>query len=202
VSLLVELLVAAGGIAVGRWLAHKVRPGTKVDSLGADSEPASPGLEVFPCRLGDVVVRLAEGDEAWLAGALVFEEQRPVAALFIAPEAGADRAVLVHHAEEGLLWLSPLSPAQLVLPSEPPMTLEHAGARFERWRRLPVRVRRMGTHAPAVGNTAVIAEYRGPGPERAVVVAGDQQTCAWVGIALRKADFDVLPAVPDDAAAP
>ena len=187
---------------MGRWLAHRLRPGTKgkVDGPGAAAEPAPPGLEAFPCRLGDVVVRLAERDEAWLAGALVFEEQQPVAALFVAPEAGADRAVLVHHAEEGLLWLSPLGPAPLVLPGDPPMTLEHAGARFERWRRLPVRVRRLGAHAPAVGDTAVVAEYRGPGAERAVVVAGDQRTCVWVGIALRNTDFDVLPALSDDAA--
>ena len=59
---------------------------------------AGPPPATFPCKLGDVVVRAAEGDEAWLAGVLMFEEDRPVAALFVAPEAGGNRAVFVRDA--------------------------------------------------------------------------------------------------------
>jgi hypothetical protein len=200
VSLLVELLVAAGGIVVGRWLAHRLRPSVQGDRTDAEPKPVPCGLEAFSCRLGDVVVRRAERDEAWLAGALVFEEEGPVAALFIAPEAGRDRALFVHRAEEGLLWLSPLRPAPL-LPRDPPLTIEHGGVRFERRRRLPVRVRTLGTHVPTVGGNAVVAEYRGPGADRMVALAAEQQTWVWVGIALRNGDYDLLPAVRDDAAA-
>src|SRR4029077_2256714 len=115
----------------------------KGDRTDAAPKPVPSGLEAFPCQLGDVVVRRAGRGGAWLAGALVFEEQGPVAALFIAPEAGGDRALFVHRAEDGLLWLSPLRPAPL-LPTDPPLTIEHRGVRFERWRRLPA-------PAPAAG---------------------------------------------------
>ena len=44
--------------------------------------------------------------------------------------------------------------------------------RYERARRLPVRVSRVGTGAPAVGERAVVAEYAGPAGARLLVVAG------------------------------
>jgi hypothetical protein len=199
VSLVVELLVMAGGIAVGRWLAQRHRPSAAADKAGPDALSDAPRLDKFPCRLGDVVVRTAERDEAWLAGALVFEEQQPVAVLFIAPEAGADRAVWVHEAGDGLTWLSPLNPVELPLPGDPPMAIEHAGARFERWRRFPARVQRLGSHTPMVGDTAVVAEYIGPGSERIVVVIGAARTSLWRGVTLQNGDFDVLPRGSDDA---
>src|SRR5439155_880129 len=55
-------------------------------------KPARDPLDGFACKLGDVIIR-AGGDEAWLAGALVLAEDAPVAVLFVAPEAGSDRAV-------------------------------------------------------------------------------------------------------------
>jgi hypothetical protein len=202
VSLVFELLVIAGGIATGRWLAHRMRPRPPSQRETPDAASNAPEFDAFPCRLGDVVVRTAERDEAWLSGALVFEEQRPVAALFMAPDAGAHRAVLAHEAEEGLTWLSPLELGELLLPREIPLTIEHAGVRFERFRRVPVRVRTVGNHAPKVGDHAVVAEYRGRGAERLVVVVGAEQTWAGRGIALQKSDFDVLPGQQDDEAAP
>jgi hypothetical protein len=201
VSLLVELLVVAGGLAVGRWLAQRLRPAAKADAekAGRDAVPEMPGLDAFPCRLGDVVVRKLERDEAWIAGALILEEQRPVAALFIGPEVGSDRVIWAHEADQGLTWLSSLRPDELLLPGEPPLAIEHAGVRFERRRRLPVRVRKLGDHVPPVGDSAVVAEYIGPGADRIVVLIGAEQTWLWRGTVLRRSDFDVLPGGQDDA---
>jgi hypothetical protein len=196
VSLVVDVLVAAGGVVVGRWLARKLRPRRAGETAPAEDGTtlsAVSALALFPCKLGDVVVRTAERDEAWLAGALVFEEERPVVALFVAPEAGTDRAVLARDSDDGLTWLSPLPAQQLALTSDPPHSIEHAGVRFERARRLPVRVTRVGSGAPNVGDRAVIAEYTGPGAERIVVVAGSDQTLAWAGVALERREYDVLP---------
>ncbi len=160
---------------------------------GAGRDRSDP-LDGFVCRLGDVVVRRVEGDEAWLAGALVLAEERPVAALFIAPDAGGERAVFVHGpAQIALTWLSPLGAGQITLGAEPPQALEHGGTRFERTRRLPVRVQQLGTGAPQVGASAVIGEYAASGLERLVVILGSDASLAWRGVSLSEADYDVLP---------
>jgi hypothetical protein len=196
VSIAVDALVILGGLALGRWIARSIwrrRAGSGA-AVSAPSAPAEDAFAAFPCKLGDVVVRVVERDEAWLAGALVFAEERPVAALFVAPEAGGDRAVLVREAPSaGLTWLAPLAKGDLPLTSDPPFALEHGGTRFERTRRLPVRVARAGSGAPNVGERAVVAEYGGPGTQRIVVVAGAEQTLAWRGVALAPGDYDVLP---------
>lgn len=198
-SLVAGVLVAAGGVALGRWLGLKLRPARPSDvKVDSDSDeggkpPSARILERFPCQLGDVVVRTAERDEAWLAGVLVFEEAQAVAALFVAPEARADRAVFVREAEARLTWLTPLASGALELPDDPPSAIEHEGMRFERVLRLPVRVTRLGTGAPTVGPRAVVAEYAGPGGEQLLVVAGSEQTLAWEGVALAQRDYDVLP---------
>ena len=141
-----------------------------------------------------MIVRRLEGDEAWLAGALVLAEERPVAALFIAPDAGGERAVLVPGpAQTTLTWLSPLAAGQVTLAGDPPQALEHAGTHFERTRRLPVRVHRLGTGAPQVGASAVMGEYAAAGLERMVVVVGSQSAFAWRGVSLSEAEYDVLP---------
>lgn len=159
----------------------------------ADGDRSDP-LGGFVCRLGDVVVRRLESDEAWLAGALVLAEERPVAVLFIAPDAGGERAVLVHGpAQTTLTWLSPLAAGAIPLGAEPPQALELDGTHFERTRRLPVRVQRLGSGAPQVGASAVIGEYAASGLERLVVVLGTDASLAWRGVSLSEADYDVLP---------
>lgn len=193
-SLTLGLLVAAGGVIMGRALAQRLRPrpGGAPEPVVEKPSP-SEALEAFPCHLGDVVVRTAERDEAWLAGALIFEEERPVAALFVAPEAGLDRALFARESVNDVVWLSPLPIAELALTAEPPHTVDHHGIRFERVRRLPVGVARAGSGAPIVGNRAVVAEYQGLGPERIVVIAGSERTLAWVGVSLGQREYDVLP---------
>ncbi len=161
---------------------------------GQDRHENAVVLEGFACQLGDVIVRRLEGDEAWLAGALVLAEDRPVAALFIAPDATGERAVLVPGpAQTTLTWLAPLAAGQVSLAREPPQAIEHAGTHFERTRRLPVRVQRLGTGAPQVGATAVMGEYAAAGLERLVVVVGPDAAFAWRGVSLSEAEYDVLP---------
>jgi hypothetical protein len=223
VSLLIEALVVAGVVVVGRWIDRRMGARSAAKQRGGPPAPAPPppsppsqappsqaqaqarararaslpsadAFAGFRCRLGDVIVRVAERDEAWLAGALLLEEQQPVAALFVAPEAGGDRAVFVRRAEDsGVTWLSPLSAGEVAPGAEPPHVIEHRGTLFERARRLPVRVVRVGSGAPAVGERAVVAEYRGPAVERLVVLAGSERQLAWRGVALAEGEFDVLP---------
>jgi hypothetical protein len=205
VSLVVDALVIAGGLALGRWIARSVRarraraattpaPGEPADEAPIANAALRDAFAAFPCKLGDVVVRMVERDEAWLAGALVFVEDRPVAVLFVAPEAGGDRAIFVRDAPgSGLTWLAPLAEGELLLTKEPPHSLEHRGARFERSRRLPVRIARLGSGAPGLGDRGVVSEYGGPGTQRIVVVAGAERTLAWRGVALAPAEYDILP---------
>ena len=97
-------------------------------------------------------------------------------------------------AQTTLAWLAPLAAGAFTRRmGDPPQALEHAGAHFERTRRLPVRVQRLGTGAPEVGATAVLGEYAGAGLERLVVVVGSSAALAWRGVALSKAEYDVLP---------
>lgn len=198
-SLVLDAVVVAGGVVVGRWIARRIRRrfASKAGGEPPPSQAGRPSRDAFAgfrCRLGDVIVRVAERDEAWLAGALVLEEEQPVAALFVAPEAGGDRAVFVRRAEgSGVTWLSPLPEGEVTLGAEPPHVIEHHGARFERARRLPVRVVRVGSSAPAVGERAIMAEYAGPAVERLIVLAGTDRQLAWRGVALAEGEYDVLP---------
>ncbi len=194
-SLVFDALIVVGGLALGRWIARSVRGKRTAPAQPSETRaPASDPFAALPCKLGDVLVRVVERDEAWLAGALVLEEDHPVAALFVAPEAGGDRAVFARDAPgSGVTWLWPLPAGDPPLTKEPPHALEHGGAHYERARRLPVRVARHGSGAPNVGDRAVLAEYSGPGAQRIVVVAGTERTIAWKGVALSPADYDVLP---------
>ncbi len=195
-----DALVIAGGILIGRLVARAVRSrksARRVDSNAAPVLPATAAdpFAAFPCTLGDVVVRRAEGDEAWLAAALLFTEDRPVAALFLAPEAVADRALFVRDGTRDVLWLSPMNEGDPVPApgGEPPAAIESRGARYVRRRRLPVNVEERGTGSPMVGRTAILAEYGGPGVDAILLVVGTDATRAWEGVALSEERYDVLP---------
>jgi hypothetical protein len=228
VSLALEAVVVAGGIFLGRLLsrafkrrqlaARRIESGEGDGEAGdgaaahdgdADSdagaedenadENADEALEGFACRLGDVVLRRVEGDEAWLAGGIVLAEERAVAALFIAPEGRGERAVFVPGPNQTTLtWLAPIAGGDPGLASvapggEPPSALEHAGTRFARTRRLPVRAARVGTGAPDVGQRAILGEYAADGAERLLVIAGTHAARAWRGVALLEGAYEVLP---------
>lgn len=199
-SAALDALVIAAGILIGRLFARaarsrKVTPRAEQDvSAGLPAIPSDP-FAAFPCTLGDVVVRRAEGDEAWLAAALLFSEDRPVAALFVAPDASADRAVFVRDGTRDVLWLSPLAEGYPLPPpgGEPPAAIESGGARYLRRRRLPVNVEQRGAPAPRIGRIAIVAEYAGPGAEAILLVVGADATQAWDGHVLSEERYDVLP---------
>ena len=114
-----------------------------------------------------------------------------------APEAGGDRALFVRKAQgAGIAWLSPLPKGAVDVTKDPPHALEHDGIRYERARRLPVRVSRVGTGAPSVGERAIVAECAAGATSRLLVVAGTDATLAWRGSALAEGEYDVLPGEP------
>jgi hypothetical protein len=161
---------------------------------GGTAKPAEAedAFEGFPCQLGDVVMGVG-GDEAWLAGALVLSEETPTAVLFIAPDAGGDRALWVRRSMTSeILWLRSIPQGELHVGAEPPSSIEHAGERYERVRRLPLHVERHGTGAPDVGDQVVVAEYKSLPGTKLLVMVGAGGTRAWHGMSLEHGMYDVL----------
>ena len=191
-SLLADAVVIAAGIFLGRVLARVFR---RQRAPATTEQPAPSPVDRFegwPVRLGDVLVRRLERDEAWLAGGLVFAEERPVAALFVAPEVRGDRAVYVR--PPVVVWLAAVSGVVAASLRDPPPTLEVEGVRFDRSRRLPVRVEAIGTGAPKVGDRAVLGEYaEQAGVDRLVVVMGGDAVWVGRGAVLSEGEYDVLP---------
>jgi hypothetical protein len=92
ITFVVSTTLVLGGMAIGRAIAKGLVPkGDEQDDKKADDAKAhetkapeapkpapkkadaSTSLDGFPCQLGDVVTRPG-GDEAWLAGGIVFSE--------------------------------------------------------------------------------------------------------------------------------
>ena len=214
VTFVVSTTLVLGGMALGRMIAKSLVPKSdkpedalKKDETKAkeaaqepvtepekkEAKPSTTSLDGFPCQLGDVLTRPG-GDEAWLAGAVVFSEDVPVSVLFIAPDAGHDRAIYVRREPDApFFWLRPVEEKSLVAAAEPPSALEHQGVRFERKRRLPLRAKRIGTGAPDLGEEVLVAEYGSPGTERMVVVQHGGRARAFHGDMLEAGMVDVLP---------
>lgn len=214
VTFVVSTTLVLGGMALGRMIAKSLVPKSdkpedalKKDEAKAkeatlepvkepekkEAKPSTTSLDGFPCQLGDVLTRPG-GDEAWLAGAVVFSEDVPVSVLFIAPDAGHDRAIYVRREPDApFFWLRPVEEKSLVAAAEPPSALEHQGVRFERKRRLPLRAKRIGTGAPDLGEEVLVAEYGSPGTERMVVVQHGGRARAFHGDMLEAGMVDVLP---------
>lgn len=221
-SLIVTSVLVAGGVLLGRWIARGGRPAPHEASGDGDApKPASestnggaegegdppvkeapkpaknatPARDLFaemPCTLGDVVMR--GNEEAWLAGGVVFIEQHPVSALFVAPDTGAGHAIYARaRPSRELFWLTPLPAGEVTVGAEPPTSLEHAGVRYDRLRRLPVKVQRAGSGAPDVGDQVIVAEYTSSGFERLVVVTGAGTARVWAGLVLEEGMYEVLP---------
>ncbi|MDI1448726.1 hypothetical protein [Polyangium sp. 6x1] len=147
--------------------------------------PADP-LAGLGLALGDVVS--AEGDERWLAGAIVAREQALAAVIFVAPEGLAHHVVaLVPAASRVILWLSPEA---VDSPPEPPGTLEIRGMAMQRRSRLPVTFERLGQGAPTVGPSGILAVYEAGGREVALVVTSEGKALAWAGRRLDESEYD------------
>lgn len=205
----VVLLGTGGALAVGRWMQRgrttdETRSSEKSDEATGDEESAArtnaanapkpaARLDGFVCQLGDVVFRLT-GEEAWLAGALVFSEEVDLAALFVAPDASADRFVYVRpQPKPAFYWLAPLDAGAVLVGGEASSAVEHDGVRYERLRRLPLRSRRLGAGAPDVGDSATVIEYASAGSDRLLVVKGSSgNVFAFAGIELDPGAFEVV----------
>lgn len=145
----------------------------------------------LPFKVGDVLV--AEGgDEAWLAGASMMSEDAMVAALFRAPNAGADLAIYLRAvAPFEAFWLVSrgISPG----PIEPPTSFEEGSELFSRVRRLPVEITRHGESSFDLEGFAIVAEYRGLGESRLLRVATREAVMLFSGRLLRPGTYDRLP---------
>jgi hypothetical protein len=209
VSLLVLSIGIAGGVLLARAVGRTLRRGGEEVAKTPDDRKAPPtgearnevpppdetnaNLAKFPCQLGDVLIK-STGEEAWLAGALVFCERLPMAILFVAPDAGGDGAVFARQEPQRLLlWLRPVAPESLPLGREPPTSVEHERERFERIRRIPYRVERAGTGAPDLGPEAIVAEYKSAQGDFLVVVMCAKENRIWRGRSLDDGTYDRLP---------
>lgn len=197
-SLLLAAVCVGGGAYVVRWIARIASnnatsaPDTGLVARAASTAPRNDSLTPFPFRIGDVVVRGGR-DEAWLAGALVLSEDAPTLALFIAPEAGGDRAILARaRPSTSIVWLESMPKGALDVGREPPGALEVEGTRFERSRRLPLTVARVGSGAPDVGEKAILGEYTSEAGDRLLVILGDSGSFAWRGVELGDGMYEVL----------
>lgn len=170
----------------------KKRPRTQGGATRKVEGPTA-HLQGFPCQLGDVIMRMT-GEEAWLAGGLVLSEEVPVAALFVAPDAGHDCAIYVRpKPREALYWLEPLDPSAVLVGGEPPTSVEHGGIRFDRARRLPLRPKRIGVGAPDAGDALLLAEYHSAGDERLLVMKSSAgSTHAYRGVELDASTYEVI----------
>jgi hypothetical protein len=208
IGLIATLTLA--GLGTGRlvrWMMQK-RPAEAtppVTPYSATRDEPATRLVGFRCSLGDVVL-LPQGDEAWLAGALLLREraaeadesgdaERTVAILYVAPDRGGDRAIYARGAPSPSLdWLLPVAEGSVLASPEPPSAIELRNTRFERVRRIPLSVVRAGVGTPDLGAFAVVAEYEGGAGGRLLVIKGSTESRAWVGHRLEEGMFDVLPA--------
>jgi hypothetical protein len=184
VSLILTGLIVAGtsgALALGRWIVKRRQAAAK------GPKPQDPTEKKLETKKEPI-------DRAWLAGGVVLSEEMPVAALFVAPDAGQDCAIYVcPHPRESVAWLAPLDPGAILVGGEPPSAVEHDGIRFERVRRLPLRPRRIGVGAPDVGDTVLVAEYASTGSERLLLVKGSSgDTRAYRGHELEPHAFEVI----------
>lgn len=199
-------LSTSGVIAVRRWMAQRsgsslpakaetdaASEAEQPDKANASPVASVPRLGAFMCQLGDVILRMT-GEEAWLAGVLVLAEEVDVAALFIAPDAGGDRAIYVRPPpHEELWWLEPLEDAATFIGGDFLSAIEIDTVRFERVRRLPLRCRPLGESFPDVGDTVVVAEYVSPGADRLLVMRASSGTVlAYRGLELAPGAFEVI----------
>lgn len=170
-------IAAAGGFLVAKRAGGRPDRAALSTRAVAGAPPPDP-FEGLPVALGDVVS--ADGEERWLAGAIVLREGgRVVAALLTAPEGAKLHAVVAFPPPgRAIFWLAP---ADVAVPADPPTTIELGGVALHRRSRRPVEVERLGTGAPDVGASATFATYDGGARDVAVVLAGRGQPLTWVG---------------------
>lgn len=170
------------------------KPPPMTNKKGKTEPKVSDPLASLGLSLGDVVS--AEGEERWLAGAILARDTNIVAAVFIAPEGLAHRAVVAFPLpDRRIQWLAP---ADVDSPAEPPATLEIGGMVMRRRARLPVNLDRLGQGAPNVGASGVFSVYEAGGREAAVVITSEGKSFAWFGRHLDEGEYDRMGRAFDD----
>ena len=193
-SLVLALLVAGGGALVAglttRWMGSRKRADANASAKPATAppvpaQPAPTPLSTagFDVDLGDVVE--IAGQELWLESAwLLSEAGDAVVALYAAREA----VLVVLPPPKRTVYL--LDAVELRVPDEPPATLESAGVRFERVRRIPVRVTSIGESAPLPWDEALLAEYRGLGGDALWLLGRAGRAKAWQGRVVGESEIE------------
>ncbi|MFO0678129.1 MAG: hypothetical protein U0169_16460 [Polyangiaceae bacterium] len=141
----------------------------------------------------DVVVRTS-GESAWCDAALVFREGAPVALLYASASRSGEPVVFVKGPPTRTVsWLRPCDVGPFA--SEPPSAFEIAGVTYQRSRRVPVAVERLGDDALPCAEEGILAEYTAGDARRLVVFgARGRVALAFVGTELLAGTYDVLPA--------
>jgi len=195
VSLVVVALVAGGSAVAGlavRWaLTRRSKAVTEAPAPAATALPEgsprrTPSVLAragFDIDMGDVVD--IGGRELWLEHAwLMSEEREPVAALLSA----SDASLVVLPPPSKSVFL--LQEVELTLGDEPPTSIESRGVRFERARRLPIRVEPLGNTPPLPWDEAIFAEYRALGGDSLWVLARGGRAKAWQGRVVLESEIE------------
>jgi hypothetical protein len=180
----VLVAVVAGAVLLAALLgaAIAIRRRRALPAPACAQLPA-PGLmaDGFAAELGDVVS--VAGGELWLENAWLLRERDAVVALYFAREAVL--ALLPQPSE----YCYRLEATEVFVRAEPPTCIEHAGDRYERIRRRPVRVEARGGVEPPFGE-AVLAEYEGLGESVLWILVGQGGHRAWIGRRILAAELD------------
>lgn len=194
-SFILFAVATAAAAATASYLA--LRRGKDAErEEGSEPPPAADGdEEVAPVpglafQLRDVVQ--VQGEERWLAGALVAREgAHVIAVLYFAPEGKRTDAVLAFpEPRRELYWLTPVE--GIVHGADPPTTVELEKVIYRRKSRRPVDLEARGQGVPRVGASAILAEYEGGGRSVALVLRAEDGAWTFVGSRHEAGEYDVL----------
>jgi hypothetical protein len=146
---------ALSGVTVqvlGRWRKRRLAAKATL-SRASEADPPRSAVAGFRVNLGDVIS--VRGNELWLEqGWLLRESEESFAQVLFAREA---TLVALPEPHAALFWLEPVT---LAWPAEPPPSIDVAGLRHERARRVPVEVEALGETQDPPWTSALVAEYR------------------------------------------
>ncbi len=183
-SLLLATFAALGGLTAA-GLAWRGWRGRRRKNDAAGAVPAASRLAAagFELELGDVVS--SGGSEAWIEhGWILCEGDETVAAVLRASEV---TLVVTPPPGSRVFWLQAID---IDHPDDPPATVAHDGARYERASRVPVRVEALGTSPDPPWRSAILAEYRALDGATIWTLGAAGLVSAWAGRRVDPGDFE------------